>query len=92
MVNEVEAEIKYSGYLLRQENEVTKLQKNENTLIPEKLDYDKIAGLSNEARQRLLEAKPTTLARASRIPGITPATLSLLMVSLRKFSEEISPI
>ena len=84
IIDEIEAEIKYAGYVERQKTEITRLQKNENTKIPETLDYENVIGLSNEVRQKLMSAKPESLARASRLPGITPAAISLLMVHIKK--------
>ena len=68
----------------RQKTEITRLQKNENSKIPKTLDYKNVIGLSNEVRQKLTSAKPESLARASRLPGITPAAISLLMVHIKK--------
>ncbi len=84
IIDEIEAEIKYAGYIKRQKIEITKLQKNENTKIPTTLNYDNVVGLSNEVRQKLISARPESLARASRLPGITPAAISLLMVHIKK--------
>jgi len=84
IIDEIEAEIKYAGYVKRQKTEITRLQKNENTKIPESLKYENVIGLSNEVRQKLISAKPESLARASRLPGMTPAAISLLMVHIKK--------
>ena len=84
IIDEIEAEIKYAGYIKRQKIEITKLQKNENTKIPTTLSYENVVGLSNEVRQKLISARPDSLARASRLPGITPAAISLLMVHIKK--------
>ena len=84
VIDEIEAEIKYAGYIKRQKIEITKLQKNENTKIPTTLNYENVVGLSNEVRQKLISARPESLARASRLPGITPAAISLLMVHIKK--------
>jgi tRNA uridine 5-carboxymethylaminomethyl modification enzyme len=84
VVDEIEAEIKYAGYVARQAIEITRLQKNENTKIPESLNYENVVGLSNEVKQKLSSVKPESLARASRVPGITPAAISLLMIHLKK--------
>ena len=81
---QVEIDAKYAGYIGRQQEEIDKLRRHENTAIPETFDYEKVSGLSNEVKQKLSEAKPETLARASRIPGITPAAISSLLVSLNK--------
>ena len=84
VVDEVEASIKYEGYIKRQKTDIERLQRNENTPIPGHIDYTQVVGLSNEVKQKLSEAKPETLARASRLPGVTPAAISLLMVHLKK--------
>ena len=83
-VDEVEALIKYEGYIKRQKTDIERLQRNENTAIPKTIDYESVVGLSNEVKQKLSEARPETLARASRLPGVTPAAISLLMVHLKK--------
>lgn len=84
VAEQVEITAKYSGYIDRQQEEIERLRKHENTLIPVDFDYSTVEGLSNELKQKLSEAKPTTLARASRIPGVTPAAVSLLLVYLKK--------
>ncbi len=81
---DVVTEEKYSGYISRQKKEIEKAKSNENALIPDQLSYQDIKGLSNESRQKLLEVKPRTIAHAQRIPGITPATISLLLVHLKR--------
>jgi tRNA uridine 5-carboxymethylaminomethyl modification enzyme len=83
-VDEVEAFIKYEGYIKRQKTDIERLQRNENTAIPKTIEYESVVGLSNEVKQKLSEARPETLARASRLPGVTPAAISLLMVHLKK--------
>ena len=84
VAEQVEIDAKYSGYIGRQQDEVDRLQRHENTAIPSDFDYKSIRGLSNEVKQKLGEAMPETLARAARIPGVTPAAISLLLVSLKK--------
>jgi tRNA uridine 5-carboxymethylaminomethyl modification enzyme len=84
VAEQVEIDAKYSGYINRQQDEVDKLQRHENTVIPTGFDYKKISGLSNEIKQKLTDAQPQTLARASRVPGVTPAAISLLLVMLKK--------
>ena len=81
---QVEIQIKYAGYIERQQEEIAKSRKNENTLIPVDFDYSQISGLSNEVVAKLTDAKPETLGLASRISGITPAAISLLLVYLKK--------
>ena len=84
VAEQVEIDAKYSGYINRQQDEVDKLQRHENTAIPIDFDYLSVRGLSNEVKQKLGDAMPETLARASRIPGVTPAAISLLLVFLKK--------
>jgi tRNA uridine 5-carboxymethylaminomethyl modification enzyme len=84
VIDEIEASVKYEGYIKRQKADIEKLQRNENTPIPDTLDYSNVIGLSNEVKQKLTEARPESLARASRLPGITPAAISLLMVHIKK--------
>ena len=84
VAEQIEIEAKYSGYITRQQDEVDKLQRHENTRIPTDFNYSNISGLSNEIKQKLSEALPDTLARASRVPGVTPAAISLLLVMLKK--------
>ncbi|NLI80290.1 MAG: tRNA uridine-5-carboxymethylaminomethyl(34) synthesis enzyme MnmG [Deltaproteobacteria bacterium] len=81
---QVEAECKYEGYLKRQEVEAGKLKELERVAMPENFPYEKIPGLSNEIRQKLMEIKPLSLGQASRIAGITPAAISILMVYLKR--------
>ena len=83
-VDEIEASVKYEGYIKRQKIDIERLQRNENTPIPDHIDYEKVVGLSNEVKQKLSEARPGSLARASRLPGVTPAAISLLMIYLKK--------
>jgi tRNA uridine 5-carboxymethylaminomethyl modification enzyme len=87
VVEQVEIQAKYEGYIRRQEEEIGRLRRNEAIELPPALDYGAIPGLSNELKQKLAAARPATLAVASRIPGITPAALSLLLVHLKKFRE-----
>ena len=81
---QVETQLKYAGYIDRQAEEIARLQRQENTPIPPGIDYRKVRGLSNEIQQKLTESKPTTLARAARISGVTPAAISLLLVHLKR--------
>ena len=84
VAEQVEIQHKYDGYISRQQDEIARLKKNENTRLPEDLDYQKISGLSNEICQKLSEVRPETIAQAGRIPGVTPAAVSLLLVHLKK--------
>lgn len=81
---QVEIQVKYSGYIERQQAEIARLRRYEETTIPDNMDYDKVSGLSNEVRQKLLHFRPTTVGQASRISGVTPAAVSLLLIHLKK--------
>ena len=81
---QVDVQAKYSGYLKRQNEEIQRQLRNEELRLPENIDYEDVSGLSNEARQRLREVRPETLGQAARIPGLTPAAVSLLLVHLKK--------
>ena len=84
----IETEIKYEGYINRQKVEIQKIRKNESEAIPINLNYDGIEGLSSELKQKLVHFKPKSLDRASRIPGMTPAALSILLVHAKRASAE----
>jgi tRNA uridine 5-carboxymethylaminomethyl modification enzyme len=87
VVRNVEITVKYAGYIERQQREVAKYHQFEYTEIPDYFDYHKIIGLKTEARQKLAAIKPKTLGQALRIPGVTPADISLIMVRLRAASQ-----
>lgn len=80
---QVENQIKYEGYIKRQQDEIDKYRKNENTLLPGDIDYSNIKALSLEVRHKLTKYKPKTIGQASRIEGITPAAISILLVYLK---------
>ncbi|HAU0888680.1 tRNA uridine-5-carboxymethylaminomethyl(34) synthesis enzyme MnmG [Legionella pneumophila] len=84
ITEQIEIQNKYAGYIDRQQQEIEKLRKHENTMLPETLDYNDVVGLSSEVIQKLNRIKPTSLAQAGRISGVTPAALSLLLVHLKK--------
>jgi len=84
VIEQLEIAAKYAGYIDRQKDEVERAAHYENLKLPEDLDYMQVAALSIEARQILTRHRPETLGLASRISGITPATISLLMVHLKK--------
>ena len=84
VVEQAEIRIKYQGYITRQQDEIEKRQRSEHITIPAAFDFNAIPGLSNELRQKLNETRPDTIGRATRIPGITPAAISLLLVYLKK--------
>ncbi len=81
---QVEIQVKYEGYIARQQEEIEKQQRNENTLLPETLDYKQVNGLSNEVIAKLNDHRPTSIGQATRISGITPAAISILLVWLKK--------
>ncbi len=81
---QIEIQTKYAGYIDRQLDEIAKKKRNEDTLIPADFDYQQISGLSNEVVAKLKDARPETIGKASRISGITPAAISLLLVYLKK--------
>ena len=81
---QIEIQTKYAGYIDRQLDEIAKKKRNEDTLIPIDFDYKQISGLSNEVVAKLTDARPETIGKASRISGITPAAISLLLVYLKK--------
>ncbi|MBN5311037.1 tRNA uridine-5-carboxymethylaminomethyl(34) synthesis enzyme MnmG [Serratia marcescens] len=81
---QVEIQVKYEGYIARQQEEIEKQQRNENTLLPLDLDYRQVSGLSNEVIAKLNDHKPNSIGQASRISGITPAAISILLIWLKK--------
>ena len=84
VAEQVEIQNKYEGYISRQKDEIEQMRRQENTPLPEDFDYEKVGGLSNELKAKLQEVRPATIAQASRIQGITPAAISLLLVYLKK--------
>jgi len=84
VAEQVMIQVKYAGYINRQQNEVNRLQRNENTTLPDDMDYHNVRGLSNEVREKLQNAKPQSLGQAARISGVTPAAVSLLLVHLKR--------
>jgi tRNA uridine 5-carboxymethylaminomethyl modification enzyme len=84
---QVEVECKYAGYLRRQEAEVNKFRHLEKIGIPSDFPYDQVPGLSNEIRQKLGDIRPLSLGQASRVAGVTPAAISILMVYIKRFQE-----
>ena len=84
VTEQVEIQCKYAGYIERQTEEIDKQKRNEETRIPAWVDYTLVRGLSNEVRQKLQTQKPSTIGQAARIPGVTPAAISLLLVHLKK--------
>ncbi|MGE6529399.1 tRNA uridine-5-carboxymethylaminomethyl(34) synthesis enzyme MnmG [Pseudomonas sp. NPDC077382] len=86
VAEQVEIKTKYAGYIDRQQEEILRLRASESIVLPAELDYSGISGLSKEIQHKLSQARPETLGQASRIPGVTPAAVSLLMIHLKKRS------
>lgn len=84
VAEQVEIEFKYAGYIQRQVAEIEQMRRQENTKLPEDFDYDSVGGLSNELKEKLNRQKPVSIAQASRIQGMTPAAISLLLVQIKK--------
>ncbi len=84
VAEQVAIQAKYAGYIDRQQEDIARLRRYENTIFDTDFDYAVVDGLSNEVKQKLTQARPETLARASRIPGVTPAAVSLLLIYLKK--------
>ena len=84
VAEQIEIGVKYAGYIDRQTEEIERLRRFEHTSLPLDFDYQTVEGLSNEIKQKLSSARPETLAQASRIPGVTPAAVSLLLIYLKK--------
>jgi tRNA uridine 5-carboxymethylaminomethyl modification enzyme len=81
---QVEISIKYEGYIARQQVEIDKQSNNEGTKLPKDIDYSQVRGLSIEVQQKLNKQQPETMGQAGRISGVTPASLSLILVHLRR--------
>lgn len=88
---QVEIQCKYEGYLARQETEVRKFRNLESIKIPPGMDFCAVPGVSNEIKNKLIAINPTNLGQASRIPGVTPAAISILMVFVKRFAKESAP-
>ncbi|WP_151704788.1 tRNA uridine-5-carboxymethylaminomethyl(34) synthesis enzyme MnmG [Nitrincola alkalilacustris] len=84
VAEQVEVQFKYSGYIDRQRDEIEQMRRQENTPLPADLDYDTVGGLSNELKSKLIQQRPDNIAQASRIQGMTPAAISLLLVHIKK--------
>jgi tRNA uridine 5-carboxymethylaminomethyl modification enzyme len=84
---QVDVQAKYTGYIDRQHEEIERQRRSEETRLPESLDYAQVRGLSNEVRQKLSQLRPATLGQAARIPGLTPAAISILLVHLKRQHE-----
>jgi tRNA uridine 5-carboxymethylaminomethyl modification enzyme len=84
VIEQVEIAVKYAGYIDKQKEEVSRAQAYEHLKLPSELDYAQVLALSHEVRQKLNKHRPETLGQASRISGITPAAISLLLIHLKK--------
>lgn len=87
VIEQVEIEIKYEGYISRQLKQVAQFKKMENKKIPENLDYNDVKSLRLEARQKLIESRPVSIGQASRISGVSPADISVLLIYLEQFKK-----
>ena len=87
LIGVVENQIKYAGYIKRQMDEIEKYRKNENTALAHDMDYNSIKALSAEVRQKLTQYRPETIGLASRIQGVTPASISILLVYLKSYKK-----
>jgi len=84
VLQQLETQIRYQGYIERQQDEIDRQSRYSETVIPQAFNYNNVSGLSSEVQQKLSEQRPDTVGQASRIPGVTPAAVSLLLVSLKK--------
>jgi len=84
ITEQIEIQAKYEGYITRQQEEIERHRRNETLKLPDNLDYSAVSGLSNEVRQKLQHHRPATVGQASRISGVTPAAISLLLIHLKK--------
>ncbi len=89
VIDQIEIEAKYSGYIERQVQQIAKIKRSELVKIPDNLDLDAISGLSNEVKQKIRDHRPETLGMASRIQGITPAAISILLIAIKKFRSNV---
>ena len=90
VAEQVEIEARYSGYLQRQREEIARAQRHEGMAIPDGFDYAAVRGLSAEVRQKFERVRPQTVGQARRIPGVTPAAISLLLVHLARAHREVA--
>jgi tRNA uridine 5-carboxymethylaminomethyl modification enzyme len=91
VARQVEVAAKYDGYIRRMRDEVARWKRLEERLIPPGLDYRTVPGLSTEIRERLLQARPRSLGQASRVPGVTPAAVSILAVWCHRLAPVAAP-
>jgi tRNA uridine 5-carboxymethylaminomethyl modification enzyme len=84
VAQQVEVQAKYAGYIERQQQDIDKAKRYDHLKIPDDLDFNLVKGLSNEVREKFIKQRPETLGLASRIPGVTPAAISLLLIYMKK--------
>jgi tRNA uridine 5-carboxymethylaminomethyl modification enzyme len=89
---QVEVLAKYTGYIDRQQDEIDRHRRHEETRLPADFDYGQVRGLSMEVSQKLRQVRPETIGQAARVPGVTPAAISLLLVHLKKRSVQASAL
>ncbi|MDH5361295.1 MAG: tRNA uridine-5-carboxymethylaminomethyl(34) synthesis enzyme MnmG, partial [Gammaproteobacteria bacterium] len=89
VIEQLEIQAKYSGYIDRQRDEIERQRRHMETRIPDDFEYALVNGLSNEVAEKLAHRRPETMGQASRIPGVTPAAVSLLLVYLKKFRSSV---
>ncbi|HEC14995.1 MAG TPA: tRNA uridine-5-carboxymethylaminomethyl(34) synthesis enzyme MnmG [Sedimenticola sp.] len=87
VAEQLEIQAKYAGYIQRQQDEIERQRRHESLALPDDFDYGRVRGLSSEVREKLSRHRPTTLGQASRIPGVTPAAISLLLIQLKRKSK-----
>jgi tRNA uridine 5-carboxymethylaminomethyl modification enzyme len=89
VAEQIEIQARYAGYLGRQREDIERRQRHEGTAIAADFDYQRVRGLSTEVREKLERIRPDTVGQASRIPGMTPAAISLLLVYLKKMRQQV---
>jgi tRNA uridine 5-carboxymethylaminomethyl modification enzyme len=92
VAEQVAIQTRYAGYVERQRDEVARARRQEETTLPADFDFSNVRGLSNEVRQKFEQVRPQTIGQASRIPGVTPAAISLLLVHLKKRKSSLPKI
>ena len=90
VAEQIEIQLRYSGYLGRQQDDIERRQRHENTPIAPDFEFTKVRGLSSEVTEKLERVRPDTIGQASRIPGMTPAAISLLLVHLKKSRKRVA--
>jgi tRNA uridine 5-carboxymethylaminomethyl modification enzyme len=86
----LEVRASYAGYIERAEDEIERGRAQQDTALPPDLDYSRLCGLSSEVREKLMQIRPSTVGQAARVPGVTPAAVSILLVHLRRHGERVA--